>query len=55
MTIFQQSLIAYYLSYTNDYLTLARYAEDLGISIEFARAILKEGKHLHELKVELLR
>lgn len=36
-----------YLDYVNNYLTIEKFAEDKGISITDAKAILKLGKKYH--------
>lgn len=38
----------FYLTYTNDYLTSAKIAEHEGISEELAKALIAEGKKIHQ-------
>lgn len=49
------TLIAAYLDRVNNFLTLECFAEHYGISEEFARHLIAEGKRLHEQNVELLK
>lgn len=38
-----------YLSYVNDYLTIERYAEDHGITNRLAKALIDEGRKVHQM------
>lgn len=46
-----KALIDLYLEYSNDYLTLAKFAEHKEISLDLAALIVNEGRIHHELKV----
>ena len=43
-----------YLEWTNDFLTMEKFAEYHGISKEHAMTLIKIGKEIHEERVELL-
>ena len=47
-TINRQLVIDEYLEFVNNYLTPAVFAEHRGITEELARAIIFEGRKLHE-------
>jgi len=44
----KKNLIDFYLSYVNDYLTVARMAEDHGISEDECSSLIEWGKMYHE-------
>ena len=48
----KNDLIEFYLDYVNNYVSIARVAEDYGFTVEFVRAGIAEGRRLHELRVE---
>lgn len=43
----KQVLIDQYLDYFNNYLTIAKYAEDNGLTIQQAQTLISLGKQLH--------
>jgi hypothetical protein len=43
----------FYLDYVNNYLTVAKIAEHHVISFELAEALIKNGKAIHEAKIEI--
>jgi len=44
-----------FLDYFNNYLTVAKFAEDRGITIEKANQIIRIGNHMHEKKINDLK
>lgn len=44
----KQGLIAIYLDYVNNYLTISKFAEDYSLTVDQARLVLQLGKSLHE-------
>ena len=52
MTTLNAMLRAKYLEYVNDYLTVAKFAEDNGLHPTEARRCMSMGKHMHETYVE---
>ncbi len=51
----RQKLIDYYLDYTNNYLTLEKFAEHNEIEVFDASVILALGKTYHERYVEIMK
>ena len=43
-----------YLEYINDYLTIAKFAEHKGISEQFAKSLIEEGKAINLCKFRRL-
>ena len=41
----------YYLDYLNNFLTLEKFAEHYGISVDLATLLVKEGRIKHEMSV----
>ena len=44
----QKDILLKYNDYRNNYLTIEVFARDYGISQEFAEALIKEAKRIHE-------
>ena len=47
---FQQVLIDQYIAFFNNYLTIAKYAEDNGLTIQQAQSVLTLGKQLNDIQ-----
>ena len=47
---FQQVLIDQYIYFFNNYLTIAKYAEDNGLTIQQAQSVLTLGKQLNDIQ-----
>lgn len=41
-----KQIVALYLEYVNDFLTVERFTEFHGFSVEFATALIEEGRRL---------
>jgi len=48
----RNTLINFYLDYVNNYLTVAKCAEDNGVSVMQCLALISIGKQLHEKQVQ---
>jgi len=52
MNAFNQMLINLYLDWVNNFLSYEGFSEYYNLSFEASKAIIKEGKRLHELNLE---
>lgn len=55
LTSFQNQLATLFLDRFNNYLTDEVFAEHNGISVDFAKAMIAEGKYWHEFRVQMLK
>ena len=46
----KQALIDQYIDFFNNYLTIAKYAEDNGMSVQQAQTVISLGKQLHGMQ-----
>jgi hypothetical protein len=47
LTSHQKQVLNWYNDYRNNFLTVQRFAEYYGFTVEFATAIIDQAKHLH--------
>lgn len=44
----RETFVKWYLDYVNNYLTVEKFAEHNGVSVDQANQIIKLGKEIHE-------
>ena len=46
----RETLVSYYLDFFNNYMTVEKFAEHNGITVDQANQVIKLGKEIHESK-----